>query len=98
MSDERHESQAGGGRLRRAYSALSDSQMRILRRAGSAPNGHIIVAGNKQAPHISAARALCRKGLMLEWRTSHYAITDSGRAFLAPNESSAAALNRKPQA
>ena len=64
---------------------LSPTQNRILRWAGKAPNGHIIVAGNKQAPFISAARSLVRKGLLIEWKTSHYAITGAGEEYIMPN-------------
>jgi len=87
MTPEPEQPFAGALSAEVACSALSDSQMRILRWAERAANGQIIVAGHGQIHRVSAARALCRKGLMLEWRTSHYAITDDGRAFLAPNSS-----------
>jgi hypothetical protein len=58
---------------------ISLTQKKVLRWAANEIDGMTTVAGNKQAPYISAARALCRKGLLTEWRTSHYAITDLGK-------------------
>jgi hypothetical protein len=43
------------------------------------------IAGHGNAPYLSAARALVRRGLAWTYATGHFGLTDKGRA-LAPNK------------
>ena len=55
-------------------------QMRILRNLYANHTAHL--GGDGMAPVLSAARALVRKGLAVEARSSFFGITDAGRKFI----------------
>lgn len=58
---------------------LTETQKRLMRWLRKQPNQMGQIAGNGQAPYLQSARALVRKGLLIEWRTSQFATTDEGR-------------------
>lgn len=61
---------------------LSETQEKVLRALSKWPNGHGQVGGHCGAPRLQAARALVRRGLLIEYRTSQFAITKAGDKWL----------------
>lgn len=64
---------------------LSFTQARVMRHLYSQPNHMGQIAGHQMAPFISSARSLVRKGLLLEYRTSQYSVTDEGKKWINAN-------------
>ena len=60
-------------------SDLTITQKRVIKAMGKAPNGQRQIAGNGMAPFLQSARSLVRKGLLMEWRTSQFSLTDEGK-------------------
>jgi hypothetical protein len=58
------------------YGTVSPTQQRVLRAVKHACNMQADLGGNGRLPIISAARALKRKGILIEWRTSSFAPKD----------------------
>lgn len=52
---------------------LSSAQMQVLKWVDQDPDGYFAIAGNGMAPYLQAARALVRKGFLVETdRTAHF--------------------------
>jgi hypothetical protein len=59
---------------------LTETQGKVLRTVSKSPNGRRQIAGHGMAGYLSSARSLVRLGLLSEWNTSQFSITDKGRA------------------
>ena len=59
---------------------LSTHQEKVFARLVRA-DCNLQIAGYGRAAHLSAARALVRKGLAMSWLTGYYCITPAGRLY-----------------